>query len=667
LWRHAATAFFLENTLVERHGAVETTIPREARHTLVRVARGVPCRGVWHGCHRPVSPSRRASQRHSVFGERDVRSQRTSDRHADPARRRWPWSDWSPFDLRRLTADLDRLRAFYDDRGFPTAQVQLDEQTLSEDGRSIRLRIVIQEGAPQRIGSVSVTGIETLPGELSNPIRSSIPAAGLGPGVRRDRGQLLIARSRILGLLRDQGYPHARVEIIETASDATTMVVELQTVSGPETYFGAISVVGLKKLKQVVVFRAVTFDPGDLYRESDVNKSQRRLANLRAFEFVNLTPQTEARDAKADVLPMTVKVAEARSHRFELRAGYGTEDRVHGSVEWRNLKFFGNASQLVATANDSTVLRGGGFGYEHPYLWPSGGSLSARAWAWWTHETTFTSRNAGGQVTVRHEFGRTGPVGQGVVNGWEVGGTYRNERLQYEVTAAALEDVGTVEERIALGLDAVTGRGDGTVAALEVDVTRTAIDTPGDPSKGSTVAIHLGHVAPWLAGTCRYEELLAEARGYVPIKGRVRLAAKLRAGTLVASDTSTIPFSARYFLGGSSSVRGWGRYEISPTSSAGVPVGGRTVVEASAEVRFPLFWDLGGVVFMDAGQVWPGQWQVKVKDLRYAAGGGLRWQTLIGVVRGDVGWQLNSITDLRINSQLQTRPWRIHLSIGHAF
>ena len=35
-----------------------------------------------------------------------------------------------------------------------------------------------------------------------------------------------------------------------------------------------------------------------------------------------------------------------------------------------------------------------------------------------------------------------------------------------------------------------------------------------------------------------------------------------------------VPFFKRYFLGGATNLRGWGRFEVSPLSGAGLPIGG---------------------------------------------------------------------------------------------
>jgi outer membrane translocation and assembly module TamA len=48
-------------------------------------------------------------------------------------------------------------------------------------------------------------------------------------------------------------------------------------------------------------------------------------------------------------------------------------------------------------------------------------------------------------------------------------------------------------------------------------------------------------------------------------------------------------------------------------------------------------------------------------------GAGLRYQTPVGPIRFDFGYQLNPIPGLQVNGQEQLRPWRLHFSIGQAF
>lgn len=568
----------------------------------------------------------------------------------------WPWVRWRPFDEAAFERDLDRLRAFYHDRGFDDAVVRATRVDLADDRRSVRLEITIDEGTPIVVESVAIDGVASLPAPLSTQLTAIDP----GVGRARDLARMAGARDTALRLLRDQGYPHASVDIVEAPGQAPRSVaVRLRVSPGAETRFGDLRLNGLSRTKHVVVRRALTFRPGDLYRESEVVKSQRRLLQMGAFEFAHLAPDAEAKTAAASPLPMVVTVAEAKPHRFEVGVGYGTEDRLRGSVEWRNVNFYGNGSQWVGTARYSTVLRGAGFGYDHPYLLRSGGTLDVRAGAWWTEETTFSSRAAGGQIAVSHDLGARDLI--------DVRSRYRYEFLTYRVSDAVLDDIASIEERIALGLDPATGRGDGTVTGIEITAVRTALDNESDPARGSAFGVTAEHVAPWLGGSFRYDELAAEARVFVPLVASLRLAGKARYGTLSSASTASVPFAERFFLGGASSLRGWGRYEVGPTSGNGVPVGGRSMLDASLELRASLCCAVGAVAFLDVGNVWAQDWTVRPRDLRYAAGGGLRYQSIVGVVRADVGYQLTPIARLRLDGKPQSRRWRLHISIGHAF
>jgi outer membrane translocation and assembly module TamA len=53
--------------------------------------------------------------------------------------------------------------------------------------------------------------------------------------------------------------------------------------------------------------------------------------------------------------------------------------------------------------------------------------------------------------------------------------------------------------------------------------------------------------------------------------------------------------------------------------------------------------------------------------LRSDAGVGLRYSTPVGVIRADLGIQLNHVPGLIVNGEPEQRHWRIHLSIGQAF
>jgi outer membrane protein assembly factor BamA len=183
-------------------------------------------------------------------------------------------------------------------------------------------------------------------------------------------------------------------------------------------------------------------------------------------------------------------------------------------------------------------------------------------------------------------------------------------------------------------------------------------------------SLHLEQAGKWLGGDYDYYELTGEARYYKAF-GRSVIAVRARGGSIDGiGDTPedlTVPFYKRYFLGGATNLRGWGRFDVSPLSGGGLPIGGHSFMNFSTELRVPIWKQLGGVVFLDGGNVWTRSWDFNMNDLLYDVGPGLRYNTPIGPIRADIGYQLNRIPGLLVNGKPEPRRFRFHFSIGQAF
>jgi outer membrane translocation and assembly module TamA len=173
----------------------------------------------------------------------------------------------------------------------------------------------------------------------------------------------------------------------------------------------------------------------------------------------------------------------------------------------------------------------------------------------------------------------------------------------------------------------------------------------------------------WLAGSYDYYEVTSELRLYRSLSDRLVVAGQARLGSIdaIGNPDVRVPFFKRYFLGGATNLRGWGRYEVAPLSGNGLPIGGHSFLNVSTEVRANVWRSLGVVLFLDAGNVWADPWDFALDDLRYDIGPGLRYQTPIGPIRADLGYQINRIPGLMVNGREQPRRFRFHFSIGQAF
>ena len=95
--------------------------------------------------------------------------------------------------------------------------------------------------------------------------------------------------------------------------------------------------------------------------------------------------------------------------------------------------------------------------------------------------------------------------------------------------------------------------------------------------------------------------------------------------------------SQRFFAGGSRTVRGVGENSLGPRDFFGDPTGGQSMLILNEEARVPVYKWLGGVGFIDAGNVYPTIRDLKLNDLVGAVGFGLRLNTPFALLRADYG------------------------------
>jgi outer membrane protein assembly factor BamA len=306
--------------------------------------------------------------------------------------------------------------------------------------------------------------------------------------------------------------------------------------------------------------------------------------------------------------------------------------------------------------------------FEEPSWGRYGLVLSTSLQSWFSDETAYDLLTSGGRFTVTKELAWRDPVRQRQA-ATTVSLSLVNEYEDYQISNEALKDPEFRDTLIALGLDPTRGEGHGTLRAIALDFQHNTTENLLDASSGYIAALHLEQAGRWVAGDWDYFELTAEGRYYRELVGRAVLAVRGRAGSFFGDEDIElhVPFFKRYFLGGSGSLRGWNRFQVAPLSADGFPLGGHAVFDSAVELRVPVMGNFSMVAFVDAGNVWPNSWDFQLDDLRYAAGPGLRYQTPIGPVRADLGFQLNPIEGLKVDGKPEGRHWRLHFSIGQAF
>jgi outer membrane protein insertion porin family len=566
-----------------------------------------------------------------------------------------PWGHKTFFDRSRFDTDLKRIDAFYTDRGYPDARVTGFDVKLNPQQTAVDVTVKIAEGEPIKVSSVDFVGFDAIPAQHLNDLKSRMP---IKTGQPRDRQQVVSTHEMALNELRDHGFPYSKVATAEESpSNPKQVVVTFTAEPGPLAHFGEVQIAGNSSVSDRVIRRQLTFKPGDLYQRSVVQDSQRRLYGLELFQFANIEPiNTELQPTD---VPTRVTVAEGNHQRVNFGVGYGTEEKGRVDAEYHHLNFFGGARSAGAHVRYSSLDRGLRLDLNQPFFFRPHFSLGGEGQQWYTYTPAYRSIVTGVKATLTHRgTARTS---------WSISLTSEHDRS--DITPAVLRDSKYRPALIALGLNVITGTQDGTLNALGFDFQHSTADNLLNAHRGYQLAFHVEEAGRLVPGTFNYYAASIDGRHYLPISGQwLVLASRLQVGNIrpFGEDLTTVPLSKKFFLGGATSIRGWGRYEVSPLAS-GLPIGGNSMLQFSEEIRAVVHGNLGAVAFFDGGNVWEKSGGFNLGDLRYAIGPGLRYQTPIGPVRFDVGYQLNPIPGLIINGQPEQRHWRLHFSIGQAY
>ncbi len=565
------------------------------------------------------------------------------------ARSWWPWGAKRYFAPDVFEADLKLIEEFYRERGYPNARVVQSDVQRHDD--EVSVRIVVEEGNPLRAASLEFSGLEALAPARILAIRERAPLKPDEPLALEALRQTAQLAADALG---EAGYAYARIEIRQKLVAPERIAVEFHAEPGELGYFGSIEIVGNRSVDDEVIRRQLAYLPGQTFRVSALRESERRLSQLGMFKSVAI--EVVVPEPRTPEVSTRITLEEGDLNQFSYSFGYDSEKQVYGDAQWRHLNFLGGGRSTIIRGRWSSIDRGGEGLFHQPYLFSPRLSLQLGGGAWQVDEPVYSVLSAGGSAGLSYAAGRFNRVST----------TYLHQFEQNRVRDDTLADDPARTLLAGLGLNPFDGQQDGVLAAIRLDANRDTTLDAASPRAGYRTSIRIEKAGGWLPGVFAYRNFFTSGSSY-RAAGPATLAGRVQFGTVDAELASDIPFSRRYFLGGSETLRGWGRFEVSPRSPAGVPIGGRTLLVANGEIRIPIVRPLSSVLFVDAGNVWAEAWELHFDDLRSNVGAGARVATPFGLVRVDAGYQLTPIRDLRVEGAPQDRRWRVHVSLGQVF
>jgi outer membrane protein insertion porin family len=546
--------------------------------------------------------------------------------------------------------DLLLVDAFYADRGYLRVRVGEPRFELSPDRRSLYVTVEIDEGPQYRVGPLDVTG------ELALDRASALAGLRLRPGQVFNRSRLQQDIQDLVERCRDRGYAHANVVPLTTIDEERRLVsVAFEVQPGRPVTVERIGIRGNTTTRDRVIRREMRLVEGDLFSQSALDLSRRRINALGYFGRVDVSTSRGSAD---DRMAVDVEVTEKRLGSFQVGAGFSSAESFIATVQISQDDFLGRGQRLSVQGQLSALRQIGQIQFEDRAFLDTGWSFGLSLFNQQRYYPDFTRRSLGGALS----WGRA--LGDDV----RLQLTYSLQDTTVNTAGRTSLYAGGQRSPLPAGSLANLVRG-GITSAWQLALTHDTTDNRIFPRRGwhNTVSAELAE--PALLSRNQYTRLQATARAYQPLLGPAVLRLRLDGGLIVSRDPQGVPLHERYFLGGSSDVRGFRPSALSPLIR--VPgqqspalaldsfrIGGNLQLGARAEIEVPLLEGQGirAVVFSDAGNSYnleaqycrlrPGEVAASrdpchgpsLQTLRAAWGFGLRWFSPLGPLRFEWGF-----------------------------
>jgi len=550
-----------------------------------------------------------------------------------------PWKRWLEppiFDPRLFRTDLERIAVWLREAGHYEAVVHHD---LRVDGKNVAIVITIEEGPAVRVKTVDLDPADFVPTPAeAAALRADVPLAIDAVFTQADYDA---GRDRLALRLQRAGFAYARVEKSAVVDTATHEVaVHYRLTRGIPAVFGTTFVTGTDRVAVGLVRREIAFRLGDAYDPAKLDETQARIFGLRLFRSVTVRPRNLA-DANGTV-DVAVTVVEGPPRELTAGIGYGLEDEVRGQLRWQHNDFFGGGRQLGFRIKGSKIEQAVEGEFRQPYFLHPQQTFIAPLTQLRDDEPGYTVEQIRFAPRVERKLTPHLTVSAG-----------------YDVEYDSLSGVPNATiQRFEGGRAGYKSHG--VVSSLTAVVERNTTVDLLDPHDGSVLNLTLEQAGgPW-QGAFSFCAAVVDAKKYVPLPGRRTLAGRLRLGTGDGFGQSRdLPLFRRFFAGGINSTRGYARHLLGPLNGEGDPVGGRSLLEGSLELRTPVYGAFGGVVFFDVGEVRRREASWTLGDLQFGAGLGVRYATPVGPLRVDLG--------IPFEAPPSEPHWQVHFSIGQAF
>lgn len=539
-----------------------------------------------------------------------------------------------------LNGDLEKLRAYYVNRGYLEFAVESTQVTISPDKQDISIAISIREG--QRY---TVTGVR-LEGEYLGREDAFKQLISVKPG-EAYRGESVTATQKAFAeLFGLYGYAFARIDARPDIDRANAQVaVVFRANPQRRVYVRRIDVAGNTRTRDEVIRREFRQLESAWYDGARIKLSRDRVDRLGYFSEVEV--ETREITGSPDQVDLVVKVKEKPTGNLLVGAGFSSSERLSLTASVKQDNVFGSGNYLGVELNTSKTSRSFEFSTVEPYFTVDG--VSRALSIFYRTSRPFNSlgdsyqiATPGASIRFGVPFSDYDTVFMGI--GWE--------RTKIGATAGIPNSYFLYRQ--AFGESS-------TAWPLTVGWARDGRDSALAPTSGRYMRVNL-EASLW--GDVRYLRNNLQYQQYIPFGTQYSLMVNSEIGWGKGLGSRPYPLFKNFYGGGLGSVRVFEQSSLGVVDPTGAFIGGARKFNANAEFYVPVPGSgndktLRIFAFADIGNVWREGEQIDASSLRASAGIGLNWLSPVGPLRMSWG--------VPVKYQPNDRIQKFQFQIGTAF
>ncbi len=538
-----------------------------------------------------------------------------------------------------LEEDRARLIRFYQQEGFLFVRISPPQIAPHPENGTVEVTFLIQEGNPIRVKDIQFLyhtpnpQVEAHVQTLVEGVRSHLQ---LTIGSRFRDALVLQDQLLLFQTITNQGYPYLEVNPqLHVQEDSALVTVVWHIRSGPRCVFGPVQITGTERVEPAIIEQQIAFRPGEMYQKDLLEQTQIQIFALGLFEVVDVKAVLDS--TRRQEIPVHIHVQEAPRLTARTGVGYGKEDKFRAFLNLVRLGTFGGARRLEFIMKHSDLEP---YNLDvkvvQPIFFHYRTSATLNPFLRKEREPGYTVTRLGGKLSIMRRFSQHI---RGSIN-------YLYEYVD-RANGGASDSASTYSTEEDLYNKA------GPILGFTYDSSRPMFN----PHGGVFLFINLKTNGWLFPSDYHYLKWVLDVRKYQSVWGAILATRIMLGGILTREPQGEVPVEDRFYSGGITSVRGWGRQQLGPLDARGKPLGGKSIIEGNVEWRVDFWNHFNLVLFLDFGNVWLETGTYPLNELRYSPGIGLGISTPIGPIRLDFA---RPIFD-------EKTSWEWHLNVGQSF